>query len=239
MKKGLMALLAAAVLLTLTGCGIASSNQELYERAQLYLGGNDYQAASALFTQLGEYQDSADYALYAKSLLAWQDGDLTLARHGLEALHPFKSTGRYLAYLDALDAEKAGNTADALARFEDLGTFGDSPTRAQILRERLKEEQREAEEKMEAEKAPEDAQPLDTEDTPDAGETPVTEATEPPAEASLSLAPLLRNHELRAQLSLLAKKELVRRHAETASPTPAPTEQALHEAEDSQESPRP
>ncbi len=161
MKKGLMALVVAAVMLLLTGCGIASSNQELYERAQLYLGGNDYEAAAALFMQLGEYGDSADYALYAKSLLAWQDGDLTLARHGLEALHPFKSTGRYLAYLDALDAEHAGNMADALARYEALGTFGDSPTRAQVVRERMKEEQAEAQELAEAQEQ------LDDEDDPE------------------------------------------------------------------------
>ncbi len=198
MKKGLMALVVAAVMLLLTGCGIASSNQELYERAQLYLGGNDYEAAAALFMQLGEYGDSADYALYAKSLLAWQDGDLTLARHGLEALHPFKSTGRYLAYLDALDAERAGNTADALAQYEALGTFGDSPTRAQVIRERLKEEQAEAQELAEAqeqlddEDAPEDIPADIFEDVPaDEAATDaeaLSEATEAPDAEALSEA---------------------------------------------------
>lgn len=234
MKKGLMALALALVMLMLTGCGIASSNQELYERAQLYLGGNDYEAAAALFMQLGEFGDSADYALYAKSLLAWQDGDLTLARHGLEALHPFKSTGRYLAYLDALDAEHAGDTADALARYEALGTFGDSPTRAQILREKLKEEQAEEapdpenEERAETNGDPEDEEAPESEATilpeelPEATEAPLS--TETPAESTLS--PLLQGQKLRNQLSILAQKELERRHAQTVPATLAPEETA-------------
>lgn len=181
MKKNLIALL-AVTLLMLTGCGI-TTNEELYERAQVYLGSNDYERATMLFSQLGEYRDSAEYALYARALLAWQEDDMTLARNGLKALHPFKSTGRYLAYLDAMDAAKAGDTARALEGFQNLGTFGDSAQQATLMQNRLRKEQAEAEENGDDDSpsdAPTQTQPDDNpqDDTPDAILTPLLDAQE-------------------------------------------------------------
>ena len=59
MKKILLLLLPA---LLLGGC--TASNESYYEHAQLMMGYGDHAAAAELFTQLGEYRDSGEYALY-------------------------------------------------------------------------------------------------------------------------------------------------------------------------------
>ncbi len=119
----LAALLCAA--LTLSGCQ-SQSNLEYYERAQLYLGSGNYDYAAELFSQLGEYEDSADYALYSRALKALAEEDYELARADLEAVNPFKSSGRYLMYLDAIAAEAEDELEQALSLYEKLGTFCDA-----------------------------------------------------------------------------------------------------------------
>lgn len=125
MKKALTLLAVLCLALSATAC-VHYSNQDYYEQAQLYLGSGEYAYATDLFHQLGEYRDSADYALYAAALEALSGGDLALARTNLEAVHPFKSSGRYLCYIEALEAEMDGELEAALAIYETLGTFMNS-----------------------------------------------------------------------------------------------------------------
>ena len=126
-------LLALALALTATGCG-RSSNQEYYEQAQLYLGRGDYELAGLLFSQLGEYGDSADYALYCAGLAALAEGNGDLARANFELVLPFKSSDRYLTYIEALALEDGGQLDEALALWEELGSFEDSADHARTLR---------------------------------------------------------------------------------------------------------
>ena len=138
-RKGMAILLALLLTLTLTGC--AQENRYYYEQAQLYLGAGDYRAAEELFTQLGEYADAADYALYAAALNALDRGDTDLARRNFELILPFKSSDRYLTYLEALRLEDEGQLDEALAIWEELGTFRDSDARAALLREAIPSEE--------------------------------------------------------------------------------------------------
>ena len=131
-KKGIAILLALLLPLTLTGC--SSSNQEYYERAQLYLGQGDYASAELLFSQLGEYADSADYALYCAGLDALDRGDFELARADFELVAPFKSSERYLTYIEAFLLEDENQLDAALALWEELGSFEDSVELAAHLR---------------------------------------------------------------------------------------------------------
>lgn len=134
MKKKLSILaLLLCMALTLTSCA-SQDNREYYETAQLYLGCEDYSYAAELFSQLGEYEDSADYALYCRALEAIQNEEYALARANLNAINPFKSSGRYLMYLDALDTEAAGELEKALSLYEKLGTFADANHDAERLR---------------------------------------------------------------------------------------------------------
>lgn len=139
MKKALTLLAVLCLALSATAC-VHYSNQEYYERAQLYLGSGDHASAAELFSQLGEYGDSADYALYAAALHALEEEDYGLARTNLNAVHPFKSSERYLRLIDALSCEASGDLQAALALYESLGTFRDSHLAAQRLRTDIPEQ---------------------------------------------------------------------------------------------------
>ena len=138
MKKALSLLAVLCLALSATAC-VHRSNEYLYERAQLYLGADDYETAINLFGQLGEYRDSADYALYAAALQALSESDLALARRSLEAIAPFKSSERYLTIISALELEAAGSLEAALALYEQLGAFHDAHQSAEALRTAIPE----------------------------------------------------------------------------------------------------
>lgn len=131
--------LALCLLLCLTAGGCMASNQDYYEQAQRYLGAGDYQTAAKLFEQLGGYQESADYALYAAGLYALQTGDTELARRSFRQVEPFQNSGRYLTYLSAADKVTEDDVEGAIMLFESLGAFLDSPYQAEWLRARLPE----------------------------------------------------------------------------------------------------
>ncbi|MCH5287812.1 MAG: hypothetical protein J1E43_10340 [Christensenellaceae bacterium] len=132
-KKCTAILLVLMLALMATGC--STSNQGYYEQAQLYLGSGDFIAAGMIFSQLGEYRDAADYALYCAGLQALRDGELDLARADFELLLPFKSSDRYLTYIEALTLEEEGELEEALRLWEELGSFEDSLDHAELLRE--------------------------------------------------------------------------------------------------------
>ncbi len=138
MKKLSLVAIVMCVALALTGC-YASDIGDYYQTAQLYLGQGDYAGAAELFVQLGEYRDSADYALYCQALAAMQAEEYAVARANLAEVTPFKSSGRYLRYLDALEAEKAGNLEEALEMYDELGTFEDCHLAAERLRKAIPE----------------------------------------------------------------------------------------------------
>ena len=138
MKKLPLLALLLCMALMVTGC-VRSDIGEYYESAQLYLGCGDYEYAAELFAQLGEYEDAAEYALYASALQAIKEERYDLARANLEAVNPFKSSGRYLMYLDAIVAEADGKREQALALYEKLGTFADAVKQVERLRTEIPE----------------------------------------------------------------------------------------------------
>ncbi len=133
MKKALTLLCALLLALGATSCA-GTSNQTYYERAQLYLGNGDFEAAAHLFSQLGEYADAADYALYSAALQAIREENFALARVNLEEISPFKSTDRYLRYIEAKELEAADDFEAALNIYTSLGSFEDAYKQAERLR---------------------------------------------------------------------------------------------------------
>ena len=133
MKKLSILAMLVCMALTLSSC-MSQDNQGYYESAQLYLGCGDYEYAAELFSQLGEYEDSADYVLYCRALEAIGNEDYALARANLDAVNPFKSSGRYLMYLDALEQEEEGELEKALSLYKKLGTFAAADQEAERLR---------------------------------------------------------------------------------------------------------
>ncbi|MGN1369766.1 MAG: hypothetical protein ACI4WX_12925 [Aristaeellaceae bacterium] len=138
MKKMSLLAVLLCMALTLTAC-VSSDIGEYYQSAQLYLGCGDYEYAAELFSQLGEYEDAAEYTLYAAALQAIEDDKYELARANLTAIHPFKSSGRYLTYLDAVAAEEAKELEKALTLYAQLGTFADAHLDAERLQKDIPE----------------------------------------------------------------------------------------------------
>lgn len=138
MKKALTLLAVLCLGLSATAC-THRSNQQYYERAQLYLGAENYESAAELFSQLGEYEEAADYSLYASALAAMQEGEWALARANLKQIIPFKSSERYLRFIEAAECEEAGKLEEALAIYESLGTFRESDQFAGELRTAIPE----------------------------------------------------------------------------------------------------
>ena len=138
MKKLSLLAVLLCMALTVTACTCADIG-EYYQTAQLYLGCGDYARAAELFSQLGEYEESADYALYAMALQALKNEEYEIARANMTAVNPFKSSGRYLMYLDAVAAEKEGKPEEALALYEKLGTFEDAHLAAERLHKEIPE----------------------------------------------------------------------------------------------------
>ena len=138
-KKRMAILLALLLALTLSGC--SADNRSYYEQAQLYLGRGEFTTAELIFRQLGEYADAADYALYSAGLAALSEGSLDLAQADFELVLPFKSSDRYLTYIEALRLESDGRLEEALALWEALGSFENSADRAAQLREIIPSEE--------------------------------------------------------------------------------------------------
>ncbi len=138
MKKLTLLAMTLCMALTLTACA-NSDIGEYYQTAQLYLGCGDYDYAAELFSQLGEYKDSTEYSLYARGLQALDEEDYDLARANMEAVAPFKSSERYLIYLDALAAEEEEKLEDALALYQQLGSFADAHLAVERLEKAIPE----------------------------------------------------------------------------------------------------
>lgn len=138
MAKKWMAVMACLLALPLTGCG--ADNRSYYEQAQLYLGCGEYGYAQSLFSQLGEYEDAADYTLYCAGVQAIAEGDLDLAQANFELVLPFKSSDRYLTYIEALRLEEDGALEEALSLWTELGSFEDSAEHAALLRDAIPSE---------------------------------------------------------------------------------------------------
>lgn len=118
-------------------CSCAMSNDAYYQQAQLYLGSDDYATAADMFGLLGEYADAANYTLYCQGLDAMTQGQWDMAKANMMLVDPFKSSQRYLQYIDACQQEAAGNLSQALEAFTALGSFEDSHQRAEDLKEEI------------------------------------------------------------------------------------------------------
>ena len=135
MKRMLILLMLPFLFCGLGGCTL--SNQTYYHRAQLYLGSGNFDAAAQLFSQLGEYEDAAESALYSAALEALAQDQLSLAKATFTLIEPFKSSSLYLRYIAAAELESSGKLEDALAAFESLGVFEDSQARVNHLHDAI------------------------------------------------------------------------------------------------------
>lgn len=125
MKKGIILLLVLCVLLT--GC----EGRE-YEQAMALYEAGDYAAASAIFTELADYEDSAAMVTacaYGQAMDAFEAGDFEQAKAAFEALGGYQDSTAMItacryALAEALFA--AGDFRAAQLAFEALGDYQDA-----------------------------------------------------------------------------------------------------------------
>ena len=127
MKKKLALITVLSAALLLTGC--KSSD---YKKAAEALAQGNYEEASAVFTELGEYKDSAEKLLECRYQIA--DGKLTGGDFA-EALQEFTDLGEYKDSAGKVPECKYGIAEEkltgkdfegALKAFQELGNFKDS-----------------------------------------------------------------------------------------------------------------
>ena len=136
MKKFSVLLLAFLLVISLTGCKGSD-----YKQAMELYANDDYAAALAIFTELGDYKDSSDMVCACKYEIAQQlllDGDYEGALAVFEELGDYKDCREQIeivlekqkseAYAEAFALLEIGNYQQAYAAFEALGDYRDSAT---------------------------------------------------------------------------------------------------------------
>lgn len=122
----------ACLLLALAGCGNAGK----YDRAVKDISEGRYDAAIKAFTELGEYEDSSKYLVYAEALKRLKEGQHEAAKQDFLNLGDFKSSMLYAEYSEAADLRESGWYETAYETFLSLGSFSDSAVQAEnTLRE--------------------------------------------------------------------------------------------------------
>lgn len=122
----LMVSVLLVLMFLLSGCGDAGK----YDRATKDLAARNYDAAIKAFTELGEYEDSSSFLIYAKALNALAGGEYALAARDFRNLQGFKSSALYASYAEARQFLQLGRYETAHSAFQALGSFEDSAQRA-------------------------------------------------------------------------------------------------------------
>ena len=130
-KRIFALLLAAALLLTATGCSASD-----YKKATELLNAGNYADAEAMFLALGDYKDSADLVLkcrYGFADAAEAGGDYAAAAEQFKALGDYEDSAARASACGYALAEAAlddGDLDTAEERFTALGDYEDSAARA-------------------------------------------------------------------------------------------------------------
>ena len=107
-RKGI-AVLAAAALLTLTGCG--SALEKSYEAGEVLLEQGKYEEAAEKYRELGSYEDASRLLMYSRAVLAAESGDYDTACRAFTALGSFRDAPQMLRYYEGREAEADGRNA--------------------------------------------------------------------------------------------------------------------------------
>lgn len=117
-----------STLIFLSGC--SSSCQARYEDAQKKLSAGEYDQAIQTFKELGEYEDSGHFLIYAGAQKQLKEGNYEEALKNLKNLGDFKSSSSWLTYALASKLLYEGRYKAAYDQFNSLGIFQDSEERA-------------------------------------------------------------------------------------------------------------
>lgn len=148
-KRLYILLLALSLSLMLSGC--AGPEERAWQSGQKALAEEKYGDAVAAFEKAGSFQDADRLLRYARAVQDLENGDLSNARAGFDALGDFKDSRLMSIYCsareqevlvqtgfaagDALSASRASQEAYSL--YSSLALFRDSDARAALCRDQL------------------------------------------------------------------------------------------------------
>ena len=121
----------------------ASKAEKTYNNALDALIDGEYEKAVELFESVSSYEDAAQYALYAKSLLYGSEGKYDDALKTLDFLGDFKDSKQLVNYYKTCRLATSTYLDDlfsAASRFDQISAYRDSAARAENCRQRLYEE---------------------------------------------------------------------------------------------------
>ena len=121
--------------LALTGCG--KSEEKQYESAQELIEQGNFQEATEVLEDLGDYEEASLELQYSQAALALESGDYEGARQAFEALGNFQDSAALAVYAEASRLEAEGEALAAAGRFAEIPDTRDAASRAEGIRQQV------------------------------------------------------------------------------------------------------
>ena len=147
-KISLCLFLVLALIMGLCACGDdaptpagpkSNSIADRYIYAQELLGAGQYADAAAAFDAVGDYEDAAKLAMYAKAAALGESGQYDAAIDAFNSFGDYKSSSDMAVYYRARKEQAKGDYGDAIKRYNKIILFKDSAQRVEECKQAMYE----------------------------------------------------------------------------------------------------
>ena len=147
-KISLCLFLVLALIMGLCACGDdapkpagpkSNSIADRYIYAQELLGAGQYAKAAAAFDAVGDYEDAAKLAMYAKAAALGESGQYDAAIDAFNSFGDYKSSADMAVYYRARKEQAKGDYGDAIKRYNKIILFKDSAQRVEECKQAMYE----------------------------------------------------------------------------------------------------
>ena len=147
-KISLCLFLVLALIMGLCACGDdapkpagpkSNSIADRYIYAQELLGAGQYADAAAAFDAVGDYEDAAKLAMYAKAAALGESGQYDAAIDAFNSFGDYKSSADMAAYYGARREQADGDYSSAIKRYNKIILFKDSAQRVEECKQAMYE----------------------------------------------------------------------------------------------------
>ena len=145
-KISLCLFLVLALIMGLCACGDdaptpagpkSNSIADRYIYAQELLGAGQYADAAAAFDAVGDYEDAAKLAMYAKAAALGESGQYDAAIDAFNSFGDYKSSADMAVYYRARKEQAKGNYGSAIKRYNKIILFKDSAQRVEECKQAM------------------------------------------------------------------------------------------------------
>ena len=115
----------------------SNSIADRYIYAQELLGAGQYAEAAAAFDAVGDYEDAAKLAMYAKAAALGESGQYDAAIDAFNSFGDYKSSADMAVYYRARKEQAKGNYGSAIKRYNKIILFKDSAQRVEECKQAM------------------------------------------------------------------------------------------------------